>query len=177
MDTSRDFSVGEVLHEGRHGSIYAGLRRSDGHPVVLKSYGAPESAERELAALRRAAGDGIVAGLEVVRDGGRTLLALDRVGGVALDRWVGAGTPASPQAFLEIGIQLARALSRVHAARLIHRGVNPKNVIVDPDTLRVCLIDFSLARPLGSAADKGELELGGERIGTDFLYISPEQTG
>jgi hypothetical protein len=102
---------------------------------------------------------------------------LERVRGPTLQRWVATQGPLGPAAFLALAAQLASAFSRVQAARLIHRAVHPRNILVEPETLRVCLIDFRLARPLGSAANRGELELEDARVGVDPHYFSPEQTG
>lgn len=182
MDGSHAYRSGETLHEGRHGGLCSGVRRSDGREVVLKAYlhRSPEAegeAEREFAALRKVAGPGVVAALELIREANRTVLVLERVHGPTLKRWVGAKGPLGPAPFLELAIQLASSLSRVQAARLIHGAVHPRNILVEPETLRACLVDFSVARPLGSAANRGELKLEGARIGVDLHYFSPEQTG
>lgn len=182
MDAAQLYDLGELLHESPYARIRAAVRRTDGRQVVLKTYmqraGSHESAaEQEFTALRKAAGPGVVEALELVLEPNQTSLVLERVRGLTLRRWVEAQGPLPATSFLEVAIQLASALSRVHAARLIHRAVKPANVVVDPERLGLCLIDFSLARPLGSAAARGVLESTGERIATDFVYISPEQTG
>jgi hypothetical protein len=104
------------------------------------------------------------------------VLVLEPASGLALDAWVESGLPP-PAAMLEVAIQLADALARVHDARLLHRDITPHNVFVDPSSLQACLIDFGLARPLGSAAALSDAGFKGRSLAGTLRYISPEQTG
>lgn len=74
---------------------------------------------------------------------------------------------------LAIGLDVARALTDLHRARITHRDVNPNNIVANVREGRAQLIDLGIATRLlreRSANDGGNLE------GT-LAYISPEQTG
>ncbi len=74
---------------------------------------------------------------------------------------------------LGVAIQLASALSAVHAHGLIHGDIAPKNVLVDVPSMRIKLCDFGLSSRLDheqKRTDDGYLR------GT-LEYMSPEQTG
>lgn len=72
---------------------------------------------------------------------------------------------------LEIGIQMADALSHAHKRGLIHRDVKPKNILLTP-TGAAKLTDLGLAREMN---DKQAAESeAGKAYGTPY-YISPEQ--
>ena len=162
-----DYSLGKCLHSRTHRELYLGVRRSDGREVVLKTDlrdsrdNGTSYAEREFATLRSAAGAGVVAALELI-GGTPPTLVLERVPGLTLGEWVESAFPPTPQAFVEIALQLAGALSRVHAARMVHCHVSPDNVMVDPETHRSCLIGFGHARSLGSTGGVRELAKGGD---------------
>ncbi|RCK79269.1 MAG: serine/threonine protein kinase [Candidatus Ozemobacter sibiricus] len=72
---------------------------------------------------------------------------------------------------LQMLARLARILQEVHAAGLLHRDVNPSNIIWHPGRDLLCLIDFSLAGP-PRAAGAGPAPLEGTPA-----YLAPEQTG
>ena len=70
---------------------------------------------------------------------------------IGLDQWIkqqGAGTPAS--AIERISSQLKEALGVLKAAGLVHSDINPQNILINPRTLQIKLIDF------GCTAVEGE---------------------
>ncbi len=177
-----EYTLGKCLRTSSRSEVYTAAREVDARAVVLKWYiddaddEGESRAKQEFEALRRAAGPGIVGALELVRYEGGTLLVLDRAPGVTLRAWVAAGLPPAA-AFLDVAMQLASALACVHAARLIHRDIHPDNVLVDPAGLHTHLIDFGLARPLGTRASGGEVPSSSQELAGTLAYIAPEQTG
>jgi hypothetical protein len=180
MSALSDYQIGKILSDGNRSQVRTARRRSDGHEVVLKSYAADSAglerslALREFEYLRKLAGPGIASVLDLIGDTNPPVLVLDRAPGLTMAQWLTPATPLAPGQFLEVAIQLARALSRIHAARLIHCAVSPGNVLVDPLTLRTCLVGLGRARPLGALDDRRR----DAHIADGSLhYISPEQTG
>lgn len=76
------------------------------------------------------------------------------------------------------GEQLAGALEHAHEKGVLHRDVNPRNVLVTQDR-RVLLTDFGLARFLGPEADPStstdSLITGPQSLVGTLPYMSPEQ--
>src|SRR3954452_21851638 len=66
-------------------------------------------------------------------------------------------------------IEIGRALSAAHAARLVHRDVKPQNVLIDPEG-RAKVTDFGIARSMEAHG----LTATGRVLGTTD-YVSPEQ--
>ncbi|PWT87587.1 MAG: hypothetical protein C5B54_12120 [Acidobacteria bacterium] len=54
--------------------------------------------------------------------------------------------PMNLEEVIEIGIQIAEALSVAHTAGIIHRDVKPENIMLRPDGY-IKIVDFGLARP------------------------------
>ena len=85
--------------------------------------------------------------------------------------------PVSLEKLLEVGRQVARALSVAHAAGIIHRDIKPENIMVREDGL-VKVLDFGLARllpaRLASDFETAERTAPGALVGTAH-YMSPEQ--
>ena len=80
---------------------------------------------------------------------------------------------------VDIGIQVAAALTAAHAAGIVHRDIKPENVMIRPDGLAKVL-DFGIAKlaPVGeSFAETTRMGFrtdAGTAIGT-VAYMSPEQ--
>ena len=76
--------------------------------------------------------------------------------------------------FLIIAIQLADALSEIHHEQVIHKDLHPGNIIINPETQQVQIIDFGLA----SLLSREQPSLAApERLEGILAYLSPEQTG
>src|SRR5678815_42612 len=84
---------------------------------------------------------------------------------------------------LEVGIQVASALSAAHQAGIVHRDIKPENIMLRRDGY-VKVLDFGLAKLTDIDARKTEAEDAPTRVmiktdpgvvlGTSF-YMSPEQ--
>ena len=62
--------------------------------------------------------------------------------GLPLDDLRAARAPLPLADFFTIACQLAETLDKVHEAGIVHGGVKPHNILVDPRTLDLRLIDF-----------------------------------
>lgn len=78
----------------------------------------------------------------------------------------------SPFEALSIALQVAYALSQIHALGIVHRDVKPDNLMVREDG-SVALIDFGVAK---HATQNLEHTQQGEIVGSPY-YLSPEQAG
>ncbi len=79
---------------------------------------------------------------------------------------------------VELGSQMARALSAAHAAGITHRDIKPENLMVRDDGY-VKIVDFGLAtllreEPGGKSLLQSSVTLPGQIFGTP-RYMSPEQ--
>ena len=93
-------------------------------------------------------------------------LAMELCDGVTLAELLQAEVKLSPEEGAYLGIEICRALDYAHRkARVIHRDVTPRNVVIDEEGA-VRLIDFGIAAP----ASSGE----GEVFGSPG-HMPPEQ--
>lgn len=83
------------------------------------------------------------------------------------------GTPPLDDFFL-IALSVTQALAEVHHKNLIHKDINPNNILINHGQQQVKLIDFGLATKL--SREYPTLKNPAHLEGT-LAYLSPEQTG
>jgi Tol biopolymer transport system component len=111
--------------------------------------------------------------------GGGLFLVMQFLEGETLAARVSRGA-LSIKETLDVGIQIAEALSAAHRAGIVHRDLKPGNVMLTRAGAR--LLDFGLARTVSSttgtgathAADRTALTTQGTLLGT-LHYMAPEQ--
>jgi transcriptional regulator with GAF, ATPase, and Fis domain/predicted ATPase len=84
------------------------------------------------------------------------------------------GQPWDVGLFLRVGVAVATALSGLHARGLVHRDVNPSNILVDLTSGGAWLTGFGLTTRLARGHHPPRPQEG--IVGT-LAYMAPEQTG
>ena len=75
---------------------------------------------------------------------------------------------------LELALKISRYLERIHDGGVIHKDVNPSNILWDPQSGEVEIIDFGISTRL---RDEAQEIAQPENLEGTLAYISPEQTG
>ncbi|NLC67246.1 MAG: serine/threonine-protein kinase PknK [Clostridiaceae bacterium] len=88
-------------------------------------------------------------------------------------------TPMELPVFLDIAIQLTKAVGELHQDGIIHRNLRPENISINPSTREIKISNFSLATRFPS---KGEVNPPSWDISVNtglenLQYMSPEQLG
>jgi eukaryotic-like serine/threonine-protein kinase len=179
----------EILAElgrGGMGVLYRARDQKLGRVVALKRPYAPgvvqrQRFEREARAAAQLAHPHIVPIFEVLEQDGVPWIAMELVEGRSLRSLLDLGEPLPLAEILRHAEGLAGALQAAHARGILHRDVNPKNVMINAEG-RAVLTDFGLARVnRDSSADtdttdtqEGDVTRAGSVLGTPG-YMSPEQ--
>ncbi|MBW4492054.1 MAG: AAA family ATPase [Oscillatoria princeps RMCB-10] len=174
------YTLSQAIHEGVNTVIYRGTRVDDGSSAIVKTLKAERPTLEEITRLRHEYKilewlevSGIVKpiGLESCQNG--LALILEDFGGESLKQFIGKKKLGLIE-FINTGIQLAQTLGELHRSQVIHKDIKPHNILIDPETGEVKIIDFSIAsrleRETQTASNPNSLE------GT-LAYMSPEQTG
>lgn len=170
----------ELLHQGVNALVRRGVRRSDGISVILKSvatdYPTAELLERfrhEFELLQQFQHPQIIRPIELEERGNSITIVLHDNHAQSLVEWLD-GKPCSIDDFLEISISITDALQVVHAARVLHKDINPANIIITPDAHQAILIDFGIASTVATVA---HTVANPDIIKATLAYVAPEQTG
>jgi eukaryotic-like serine/threonine-protein kinase len=174
------------LGSGGMGDVYRATDTVLGRDVALKvlapAFHADLDFRRRLEREARAASSlnhpNIVTVYEIGQSGPIDFVASELVDGVTLRQRLAAG-PLPVRELIDIGSQVAAALSTAHGDGIVHRDIKPENVMIRRDGI-VKVVDFGLAKRTGPRA---EPELGSAAVvltqagvvaGT-ACYMSPEQ--
>ena len=114
---------------------------------------------------------------EVGEDGDSTFIVMQYIEGSTLSKTI-KDNPLAPTDVVDVGIQVAAALSEAHSHGIIHRDIKPQNIILTPRG-HVKVLDFGLAKLVQdekamTSAAESRLTDTGEIVGT-VGYMSPEQ--
>src|SRR3984885_744192 len=85
---------------------------------------------------------------DIGSENGTDFLVMEFLEGESLNEKLKRG-PLPTEELLKISIQLADALEKAHRAGIIHRDLKPGNVMLTKSGAK--LLDFGLAKPMGSA--------------------------
>jgi len=181
------FEIVGRLGGGAMGEVYRARDPRTGRGVALKTVaglgdGALAALRREIGALSTVRHPGVVAIIAEGLAGDRPWYAMELIEGRSLAavlaaRWRGDGAAApldarALAAWLAPFARLCAPLAQLHAAGIVHRDLNPDNVLIRPDGAPV-LVDFGLASAVSRGAREA-LSIGGTLVGTD-PYMAPEQ--
>ena len=177
------FEIERVLFQGRHSLIYRATRKEESaaRPVVLKALASeyPEPAaierlKREHELLRRLeSAEGVIRSLGLVEEGNRHVLVLEDLAGASLRELDLAGALALDE-FLRLATRIARAVAGVHEQRVVHKDLNPGNIVWNRETDELRIIDFNIAREVLASTNT---VLPSVILEGTLPYVSPEQTG
>lgn len=114
---------------------------------------------------------------EVGEEGDSTFIVMQYIEGNTLSKTI-KDNPLAPTDVVDVGIQVAAALSEAHSHGIIHRDIKPQNMILTPRG-HVKVLDFGLAKIVQdekamTSAAESRLTDTGEIVGT-VGYMSPEQ--
>jgi serine/threonine-protein kinase len=126
------------------------------HPNVVRVHAAGLLDERPYLAMEKVEGTGLAKLLRGARERSARMAELP-------------GTGPALERIARLVARLSRALAAAHAEGVLHRDLNPRNVLVRPDGEPV-VIDFGLMRASGDPTLTGS----GDLLGTP-QYMAPEQ--
>ncbi|PVX37053.1 diguanylate cyclase [Janthinobacterium sp. 78] len=184
-----DHEIIKQLHSGGRSRVYR-ARAVDGTALIVKkpnqqfpSFQQLAQFKREYAIARRCRHPGVVHPLALQLHGGCWTMLQEDSGGLALDQVLrtqlaARRTPAQPalalEDFFDIALQLCAALEAVHRHGVIHKDINPSNLVWNADRRLLQLTDFGIACELPYESH-GIVNL--QALEGTLRYMAPEQTG
>jgi tRNA A-37 threonylcarbamoyl transferase component Bud32 len=180
MITLPNYQLTAKIYESDDSLVYRGIQTEDNCPVILKvlrkDYPTPAELTRyrqEYKLTSQLKLEGVVKAYSWEKYKNTPIIIFEDFGGVSLKILMGE-TKFTLLQFLEIAIKIVQSIDAIHTYRIIHKDINPANIVLNPDTKQIKLIDFGISTLL----NKEETKLRNPQVleGT-LAYMSPEQTG
>ncbi|MGL1894211.1 MAG: PAS domain S-box protein [Spirochaetaceae bacterium] len=165
-----------ILYESSSSIIYRAIEEQTNRSVILKVLESKNPTTQELQRLKReysitcninSIGINKILSVEKIKQS--MVIVEEDIHGKSLDILVKYSS-LTFEDFVFLAIKITDSLTDIHSAKYIHKNINPSNIIWNPKTNQVKIIDFGIAESLNSPEKNVYIE------GT-LAYISPEQTG
>ncbi|MGB3207772.1 MAG: AAA family ATPase, partial [Crinalium sp.] len=168
------------IYESANSRVYRGVRESDHLPIIIKvlkkDYPTVEEITRyqlEYKITKSLNLEGVVKAYSLEQYQNTLLIVFEDIGGESLSKIL-PSTHLSLETFLRLAIKITEILNQIHNLNIIHKDINPCNIIWNRKTDQVKLIDFGICTEV--SREKPSFNNWHLLEGT-LGYISPEQTG
>ncbi|MEN6438126.1 MAG: AAA family ATPase [Syntrophobacter sp.] len=170
----------EKIYDSHTSLIYRAFREKEQDPVILKAMKEDCPCPEEIArytqefnitqSLRKY---GVIHAFDFEMRGKAPVIVMEDFGGQSL-QILNARRRFTLEETLGIAVRIADSLCQIHAERIVHKDVNPSNIVMNPSSGQLKLIDFGIATLLST---ENPTVNGPYILEGTLPYISPEQTG
>ena len=176
----RNYQDIKKIYESANSIVYRAIATKNKRSVILKvlqqDYPTPDEVNRykqEYKITQSFDHDTIVKAYSLERLESSLMMVLEDFGGVALQELI-CDQPLDVNEFLKVAIKITDSLITIHQHNVIHKDINPSNIVYNQATGVLKIIDFGISSNLSQEflafCPPHQLE------GT-LAYIAPEQTG
>ncbi len=174
------YEFSSQIHDGKRSVIYRGRRKLDNLPVIVKtmknlypSLSETLRFQQEFSMLHNLSSYSVVRAYKMEPIGNRTGIVMEDFGGHSLDRCFQFANSDLTETMI-LFVRIAEILDDIHKQRVIHKDINPTNIVWNRQTGQVKFIDFGIS----SNALMENMEVKPPEVVEGTLaYVSPEQTG
>ncbi|MEG3858969.1 trifunctional serine/threonine-protein kinase/ATP-binding protein/sensor histidine kinase [Microcoleus sp. herbarium12] len=173
------YRILDRIYNGSRTQVYRAISASD-QPVAIKILQSEYPTFNELVQFRNQYAitknldlTGIAKPLALLNYRNGFALVMEDFGGISLAEYT-ALHQLSIKDFLSLAIQTVKVLEGLSRNRIIHKDIKPQNILINPNTKEIKIIDFSISSLL--PRENQEIISPNVLEGTLF-YMSPEQTG
>ncbi len=180
MNAVANYQIIEQIHESQHSLVYRATLQPNNEPIIVKilkeKYPAPAELTRykqEYELTRSLNVDSVIQAIDLQRYENSLAMLLEDFGGQSLNQLL-KKQKLSLKECLKIAIQITEGLKNIHNNTILHKDINPSNLVYNPKTRQLKIIDFGIATRLSR---ENPTIRNPNRLEGTLAYISPEQTG
>lgn len=178
-----NYSLTELIHQGKNNLVFKGFQKVSLQKVIIKLLHIDYPTSNQLAEFMReyeftsqlwkVLPSKVSHPIELVKHQNTLAIVLEDAGDLSLELHL-AKKSLPIRNFLKIAIQITEILESIHAQHVVHKDLNPSNILIHPQTLQVRIIDFGISTTLSF---ENLLPNSISTLEGTLSYISPEQTG
>jgi len=175
-----DISIQSKIYESNNSIVYRANRLQDNQPLILKVFKRDYPSLEELTRYRQEYEiiksvnlPNIIKAYGLEKYKNTFVLLIEDFGGESLTIHLKENSFNNFK-ILDILILITEALRQIHSHNLIHKDINPSNIVFNAATGQIKIIDFGISTQL--TQDNTSLKNPSSLEGT-LAYMSPEQTG
>ncbi|MCA1993408.1 MAG: serine/threonine-protein kinase PknK, partial [Coleofasciculus sp. S288] len=174
------YQIFAQIYESANSIVYRGIQEKDNQAVILKvlreDYPTPEEIIRykqEYQITHNLNIERVIKAYSLEKYQNNLVIIFEDFGGESL-KILMKNQKLDLELVLSLAIQITQGLGEIHHRTIIHKDINPSNIVFNPKTKQLKLIDFGISTILS----RETLTLQNPNLieGT-LAYISPEQTG
>ncbi len=174
------YTIKEKVFENKNTVIYRAIADDTNLSVILKTHRNSFPTNREISAYRKEFEitsklpiDGILKSYHLKKSGAQYIIIFEDMHGVSLKSFIGYNN-ISLKSLMDIFLSIVNIVNKIHKHNIIHKDINPLNILIHPETFNIKVIDFGIAS-IYSKENIENLEV--EFLEGSIPYISPEQSG
>lgn len=152
--TTDNYIITEKIYESKNSIIYKGKRKSNNENVIGKTlsgeYPSPDALLRfksEYELLTRINISGVIKVFEMEKLGDRPIFFMEDFVGLSLKDYI-KNEKVYLEEFIDITIKVIKILKQIHDKNIIHKDINPANILFNPETRQIKIIDFGISTEL-----------------------------
>jgi len=180
MSLPSEYQIIEKIYESDSSIVCRAIHTTDKKRVIIKQLKNEFPTVTELSHLRHEYElissltiDGIIQVYAFDHFDNIPVIIEEDFGGDAIDKHI-ASQKLNLETFLNLGISIAGVVAGIHHQNIIHKDINPSNIVWNPQTQEVKIIDFGISTKLTCETPA---ILSPNMLEGTLAYISPEQTG
>ncbi|MEH2127675.1 AAA family ATPase [Nostoc sp.] len=176
----KNYQIIQKIYESANSLVYRAILKSDNQPIILKilkeNYPTPSELTRykqEYELTRCLKTDRVIKAYNLQRYENSLVMFLEDFGGESL-KLLMCDRQFTLKEFICIAIKITESLAAVHAANIIHKDINPSNIVYNLETEQLKIIDFGISTCL---TRENQIVCNLDQLEGTLAYIAPEQTG
>ncbi|MBO1066947.1 MULTISPECIES: ATP-binding sensor histidine kinase [Nostocales] len=174
------YTITELIYASKKTTVYRGQQQTTQISVIIKILNAEYPRLQDLIAFKNQFAisqqidhPNIIKCYALEKYGNSYAIILEDFSGISLSEYTSL-QKLDINSFMPIAIAITKALEFLYAKKIIHKDIKPRNILINPQTQEIKLIDFGISSllPKETADIKSPNVLSGT-----LTYMSPEQTG